>query len=533
MAVCPASRRGGGAWWRDAVIYEIYVRSFADAGGDGVGDLAGIRARLSHIADLGVDAIWLTPFYPSPMADFGYDVADPRGVDPAFGTLDDAGALIGDAHRFGLRVLVDVVPNHSSAAHPWFQSALAAPPGSPARDRYHFRDGRGTYGELPPNNWCSEFGGPAWTQVADGQWYLHLFAPEQPDLNWRHPDIAADYERTLRFWLDRGADGFRIDVAHALAKAPGLPDDPQGGAPDLLAIPLAPTPMYNQPEVHDVYRRWRTICDEYPGERTMVGEVWLGDQRVVADYVRPDELPLAFNFKLLHAPWDATTLRATIAHSIDAMRPVGASPTWVLSNHDVERHLSRYGGGPLGRRRAGAAVLLLLALPGAAFVFAGEELGLPEVELPDDALRDPVWERSRHTRRGRDGCRVPIPWAGSAPPYGFAPEGTETWLPMPGDWAPLTMQAQRADPGSMRSLYRTTLRLRREHPLGDGELRWRDTGEDVLDFVRPGPQGHSLRCVVNLGASAVACPPGEILLASVPEVGPTLPPDTAVWIRTT
>ncbi len=524
-------REGAPPWWRDAVFYEIYVRSFTDSDGDGIGDLAGIRSRLSTVADLGVDAVWLTPFYPSPMADFGYDVADPRGVDSRFGTLADVDGIVADAHRLGLRVLLDVVPNHSSSSHPWFVEALAAPPGSPARDRYLFRDGRGAYGELPPNNWRSEFGGPAWTRVSDGQWYLHLFAAEQPDLNWRNPDVGDDYERTLRFWLDRDVDGFRVDVAHALLKAPGFPDDPQGGEPELLEVPLPPTPMYNQPEVHDVWRRWRAVCDSYPGDRAMVGEVWLGDQTVVADYVRADELPLAFDFELLHAPWEAAALRDAVARSLDALARVGAAATWTLSNHDLPRHLSRYGAGDLGWRRARAAVLLLLALPGAAFLYAGEELGLPEVDLPDEALRDPVWERSGHTRRGRDGCRVPLPWEGFQPPYGFAPEGTETWLPMPDGWGPLTVAAEQGDPGSMRNLYRSALRLRRELPtLGDGELVWHDTGEHVLDFTRPAVDG-AVRCVVNLGTAAAACPAGEILLASRPEAGTSLPPDTAVWLR--
>jgi alpha-glucosidase len=517
-------------WWRDAVFYEIYVRSFADASGDGVGDLAGIQSRLDHLVDLGVDAIWLTPFYPSPMADHGYDVADPRDVDALFGTLGDFDALVADAHARDLRVLVDVVPNHSSSAHPWFVEALATGPGSPARDRYLFRDGRGPDRASPPNNWDSNFGGPAWTRVPDGQWYLHLFAPEQPDLNWRHPDVRTDYEQTLRFWLDRGVDGFRIDVAHALFKDAELPDAPRASL-DLMADRLAPTPVYNQPEVHGVYREWRRICAERPQDPVLVGEVWIGDSEVVADYVRADELQLAFNFRVLFAPWDPQRLREAIERSIGSLAAVGAPPTWVLGNHDVERQVTRYGGGERGLRRARAAILLLLALPGPVFLYAGEELGLPEVNLPDEVLQDPIWERFGHTLRGRDGCRVPLPWNGDEAPYGFAPAGTATWLPMPDDWADRTVAAQWEDPASTLQLYADALRQRRSEPaLGDGALEWNDSRPDVLDFVRPHPE-RPLRIVVNLSEKAIDLPAGAVLASSDELTNDRLPPDTAVWVR--
>ncbi len=373
------------AWWRDAVIYQIYVRSFADADGDGVGDLRGIRSRLATIAELGVDAIWLNPFYPSPQADGGYDVADYRDVDPRFGTLADFDELLRAAHDLGLRVIVDLVPNHTSSEHVWFQAALRAGPGTPARARYLFRDGKGERGDEPPNDWRSVFGGPAWTRVVEpdgtpGQWYLHLFAPEQPDLDWTNGEVRVEFEDILRFWLDRGVDGFRIDVAHGLHKDPDLPDiagryEVSGPAPE-------GHPHWDRDEVHDVYRSWRSVVDEYPGDPTFVAEAWIHGPERLARYVRPDELHTAFDFNFLLTRWDAAAFRSTIDQSIDALRDVGAPPAWVLSNHDTVRHVTRYGDGETGQRRARAAALLMLALPGGAYVYQGEELGLPEVGDP-------------------------------------------------------------------------------------------------------------------------------------------------------
>ncbi len=519
-------------WWRDAVFYEIYVRSFADASGDGVGDLEGIRRRLPYLRDLGVDALWLTPFYRSPQADHGYDVADPRDVDPLFGDLDAFDALVHDAHDHGLRLTVDIVPNHVSDRHPWFQEALAAGPGSDARRRFLFRHGKGPRGEQPPNNWVSTFGGPAWTQVADGQWYLHLFAPEQPDLDWRHPDVAADFEHTLRFWLDRGVDGFRIDVAYGLFKDPAMPDHPRGQG-NIIAETVEHMPMWNQPEVHEVYRSWRRVLDAYPGERMAVGEIWLGDPLAVAEYVRPDELNLAFNFRLLLAPWQRQPMRAAIEKSLAGLGAVGAPTTWVLSNHDVPRHVTRYGAGEQGARRARAALLLLLALPGPVYLYQGEELGLADVEVPEAARQDPVWERSGHTRPGRDGCRVPLPWSGDIPPYGFSARSGQPWLPQPAGWNGVTAEQQAQDGQSMLSWYRRCLSARRSQPaLGDGTLQWLDLGGDVLAFRRPGRDGgRAVVCAVNMGGVDAPLPDGEVLLHSAPAVGTTtLPPDTAVWL---
>ncbi|HSL07501.1 MAG TPA: glycoside hydrolase family 13 protein [Pseudonocardiaceae bacterium] len=522
------------AWWRDAVFYQIYLRSFVDANGDGVGDLEGVRSRLGYLELLGVDGLWLTPFYRSPMVDHGYDVSDPRDVDPLFGDLDAFDRLVADAHEHGLRVTIDLVPNHTSDQHEWFQAAVAAAPGSPERARYVFRDGSGFGGSQPPNNWTSTFGGPAWTRLpggdnGGGQWYLHLFAPEQPDLNWENPEVAADLERTLRFWLDRGVDGFRIDVAHGMAKPDGLPDMPQpiGTCSGLLDTDVT-DPRFDADGVHDIHRMIRKVLDDYPA-RIAVGEIWVTDDAAFARYLRPDELHLGFNFRLLEADFDAGSVRAAIEHSLVAVQDSPAPATWTISTHDVVRPVTRYGGGTVGLRRARAMALVQLALPGPAYVYNGDELGLPNVELPDWALQDPVWQRSGHTERGRDGCRVPLPWEGTTPPYGFS--GTPgSWLPMPGDWADRTVEAQLEDPDSTLSLYRQALELRREHEAFAGtELQWYGAPPGCFAFRR---QGGGLVCALNASDAEVSLPIGQVLLASgpLPPSGDALPPDTAVWL---
>jgi alpha-glucosidase len=523
-------------WWRDAVIYQIYVRSFADSDGDGVGDVPGVRSRLPYVRELGVDAIWLNPFYPSPQVDAGYDVTDYRDVDLILGSVDDVDELVRDAHALGLRVLIDLVPNHTSSEHAWFRAALAAPPDSPERARYIFRNGRGPGGDTPPNDWVSNFGGRAWTRVTGpdgtpGQWYLHLFAPEQPDLNWTNDEVWAEFESILRFWFDRGIDGFRIDVAHGLAKDPEMPD--LAGDYAVSGPAIEGHPHWDRDEVHDVYRGWRRISDSYPGDRLFVAEVWVQDPERLALYLRPDELHTAFNFGLLLAPWGADSMRTAIDRSIAALARVGAPPTWVLSNHDVVRHVTRYGGGELGRRRARAAALLLLALPGGAYVYQGEELGLPEVtELPDEVRKDPAFLRTRGAEPGRDGCRVPMPWSGLKPPFGFGPSD-ESWLPQPHEWAGLTVEQQASDAASMLTLYRDALLLRRKLPaLGDGQLAWLEAGHDMLAFRRdPG-----FVCLVNLGDEPAQVPQGLLpegavaALASAPiDTGGQIPGATAVW----
>jgi alpha-glucosidase len=547
-SIAPARVSQDTSWSRDAVIYQIYVRSFADADGDGIGDLPGITSRLDYVAGLGVDAIWLTPFYRSPMVDGGYDVADYREIDPLFGTLADFDTMLVEAHARGLRVIIDIVPNHTSSQHQWFAEALAAAPGSPARQRFHFHSG----GDAPPNNWQSIFRGPAWTRLPDGDWYLHLFAPEQPDLNWEHPEVRAEFESVLRFWLDRGADGIRIDVAHGMVKAPGLPDLAIGGA-DTGLLESGQTPFFDQDGVHEIYRRWRSILDMYIPERIAVAEAWLPSPERTARYVRPDELHQAFNFEFLGAPWSAPSFRRVIDESLDAVTAVGAPATWVLSNHDVVRHASRLAAGlggnaggagvaggaaahadaGLGLRRARAATLLMLALPGSVYLYQGEELGLPEVfELPAEARQDPIFARTGGGELGRDGCRVPLPWSGDRASFGFGPEGAVPWLPQPAAWASLSVAAQEANPDSTLSLYREALRLRRSLPaLGDGDLAWLSAPEDeVLVFSRPGRDGGAtVVCVVNQGVTAVPAIDGELLLVSGPLVAGALPPDTAAW----
>ncbi|MFF1375589.1 glycoside hydrolase family 13 protein [Streptomyces sp. NPDC058308] len=524
-------------WWRDAVIYQVYPRSFADGNGDGMGDLPGIAARLPHLRDLGVDAVWLSPFYASPQADAGYDVADYRAVDPMFGTLTDADGLIREAHALGLRVIFDIVPNHCSDRHEWFQEALREGPGAPARDRFHFRPGTGPDGELPPNDWESVFGGPAWTRVEDGEWYLHLFAPEQPDFNWDHPAVHEEFRSVLRFWLDLGVDGFRIDVAHGLVKASGLPDIGHGEQVKLLG--KQEVPYFDQDGVHAIYRDWRRILQEYGAERIAVAEAWTPTVERSARYLRHDELHQAFNFEYLTTGWDAAALRDVIDRSLTAMNAVGAPATWVLSNHDVVRHATRFADGDAARglRRARAATLLMLALPGSAYLYQGEELGLPEVtELPDEVRQDPAFFRGAGQEGTRDGCRVPLPWSGRRAPFGFGPaDGGPSWLPQPDSWRDLSVAAQTGDPDSTLEFYRRALAVRRAHPaLGAGrDIAWLPSPDGVLAFRRTG-RGGSFVCTVNLTASPVALPtPGTLLLASA-DVGPgagrtVLPADTAVW----
>ncbi|ASR54835.1 glycoside hydrolase family 13 protein [Cellulomonas sp. PSBB021] len=552
-----------GEWWRDAVIYQVYPRSFADGTGDGVGDLPGITERLPHLAELGVDAVWLSPFYRSPQADAGYDVADYRDVDPLFGTLADFDVMLEAAHGLGLRVIVDLVPNHTSDEHAWFVEALAAGPGSPARERYLFRDGRGEHGELPPNNWQSIFGGPAWTRVPDGQWYLHLFDSKQPDLDWEHPEVRAEFEDVLRFWLDRGVDGFRIDVAHGMVKAPGLPDwhghvSMIEGSQDASALDRVDEvtgsgnqgPMFDQEGVHEIYRAWNRVLADYDGDRALVAEAWVEPLSRLARYVRPDEMQQAFNFAFLATLWHAPSLRDVITASYAASDAVGAPTTWVLSNHDVVRHASRLGlpvpgsrpngigardeqpDEELGLRRARAATLLMLGLPGSAYVYQGEELGLPDhTALPDDARQDPAFFRTQGAELGRDGCRVPLPWSADAPAFGFSPTGA-AWLPQPLSWARYALDAQRGVPGSTYELYRAALALRKAEALGSGGLAWHASHDDVLDLVN-----RDVRVVANLSAEPVVLPaPTQLLLASGPVSGDAsggllVEPETTVWVR--
>jgi len=535
-------------WWRNAVIYQIYPRSFADSNGDGMGDLPGITSRLSSLRELGVDAVWLSPFYPSPQHDAGYDVADYRAVDPLFGDLGDADKMISEARSLGLKVIVDLVPNHTSSEHAWFRAAVAAAPGSPERERYIFRDGTGPEGSEPPNGWRSVFGGPAWDQVADGQWYLHLFDVSQPDLNWGNPDVRAEFVDVLRFWLDRGVDGFRVDVAHGLIKDKDLAEWHYAGEllGGLAPADAPPPPMWDQDGVHEIYRQWREVLNSYEGGRILVAEAWVQPADRLARYVRPDEMHQAFNFEYLDAPWSADPLRKVIDNTTAANAAVGAPTTWVLSNHDVVRHATRLGypvgeprrhgigiGDPqpdvaLGLRRARAATLQMLALPGSAYLYQGEELGLPEAtEIPDSYRQDPAWERSGHAERGRDGCRVPIPWEADAPSYGFGPADA-SWLPQPDVWAEYALDRQRGVNGSTFELYRAALRLRAGHNLGGGTVRWVDTPADVLAFRNGG-----LLVLTNFGDAPAELPlSARVQLASEPLTADgRVPQDVTVWAR--
>jgi len=555
---------GGHVWWEDAVVYEVYPRSFADADGDGVGDLPGLRSRLGYLADLGVDAVWLTPFYPSPLADGGYDVSDYRAVDPLLGTMADFDALVSGAAAHQIRVIIDLVPNHCSSAHPLFRAALAAAPGSDERARFIFRDGRGPGGGQPPNNWPSQFGGSAWTRMTEadgqhqgvGQWYLHLFDTSQPDWNWHHPDVPALFEDVIRFWLDRGVAGLRVDVAHGIFKDPGVPDLTGPG-------PLnAPSPYRHRPELQPLYRSWQAILDSYPaggfpGPRTAVGEVWYDVPETLAPYLEPGGLPQVFNFQLILAGWRAADFRTAIDSALAVTD--GSRAPWVIGNHDVARPASRFrldeGFTPqtvsrlialgdrnagAGARRARAAALVLLALPGSAYIYQGEELGLPEVtDIPDDARQDPRFFRTQGEYPGRDGCRVPLPWSAAGTGFGFSRTGLGSsppgpWLPQPADWGRYSVESQLADEHSTLNLYRSALRLRRDHPaLGRGAA-----GREALRWL--GPADGGLLCfarepgfvlAANLGPVPAPLPAHrDVLLASGPMPGGSLPPDTTAWL---
>ncbi|MGW5746860.1 glycoside hydrolase family 13 protein [Amycolatopsis sp. NPDC003861] len=535
------------SFWDDAVVYQLYVRSFADSDGDGVGDLGGVIRRLGHIAGLGADAIWLNPCYPSPQADHGYDIADYLGVNPDYGSLETFDRLVAEAHARGLRILLDLVPNHCSRQHPWFTAALAAGPGSPERARFVFRDGRG---DEPPNNWQSVFGGPAWTRVTEpdgtpGQWYLHLFTREQPDFDWRNAEVPAYFDDVLRFWFDRGVDGFRIDVCHGLIKDAALRDwDPADGGYNAYS--------WNRPEVHEIFRRWHALAAGYGPERDLllVGEVWVPDPADLDRYLRPDELHQAFSFDLLVQPWEAGALRGAIERATARTEVHGAPAAWTLANHDVHRAVTRYGivrpepapesndafaalmrprgevDAELGVRRARAALLLLLALPGSVFLYQGEELGLPEVQdLPDEARQDPVFHRTGGLEKGRDGCRVPLPWVADAPAFGF---GTgRPWLPQPEWFGRYAVDVQEEDGTSTLQLYRRAVRARRERRLGaPGPVEWLDTGADAVLAFRRG----NLVCVVNTGSAPFTAPEGwgEAVLTSG-GASAAVPADSAAW----
>lgn len=515
-------------WWRHAIVYQVYIRSFADSNDDGTGDINGLRSKLDYLRSLGTDAIWINPWYRSPLHDGGYDVADYREIEPKYGSVDDAAALIDEAHERGIRVLADLVPNHTSSEHAWFQEALAAPIGHPSRFRYHIRPGKGPEGERPPTDWRSVFGGPAWSRLPDGEWFLHIFDGTQPDLNWTNPEVIEEFQSIFRFWLDRGIDGFRVDVAHGLAKDMTFPDLGSEQGQILEGAKTLGHPFWDRDEVHEIIRGWRRVLDEYPGERMMVAEAWVPNSERLAHYLRPDEYHQSFNFSFLEAEWNASTLQTVIESSCIEAAKVASTPTWVLSNHDVVRHTTRLGlpvgtdwrrwllDGPhdaldagLGLRRARAATVVMLSLPGSAYLYQGEELGLPEVyDLPAEVLDDPAWEQSGRTVKGRDGCRVPIPWESQGPAFGFGK--TAPWLPMPERFGPLSVANQVDEPGSTLEFYRSMIALRRELLVLDEDLEFLETPDDVLAFRR----GSGIECWLNTGAAPVDLPAGEVLCAS-------------------
>ncbi|GHD40959.1 alpha-amylase [Mycetocola manganoxydans] len=514
-------------WWRTAVIYEVYPRSFADSTGNGVGDLQGIRNRLPYIASLGVQGIWITPFQRSPQVDQGYDISDYCDVDPLFGTLADVDSLLAEAHALGLRVLVDIVPNHASVEHPLFLRAVAAGPGSPEREMFHFADGNG---DAAPNNWISVFGGPAWHRVApdspdDRQWYLHLFSPAQPDWNWRNPAVVDYFDDVLRFWFERGADGIRIDVAHGLFKAEGMPDSP---AVPTVIDGLRSNPLVTDQEpVHDVYRRWRTIADEYSPERLLVGEVNLEPDRA-ARYTRPDELHQAFAFAFARLGWNPAEWAAVGSELEKARREHGSAPSWALENHDLVRTVTRFGGGERGLRRARAGMVALLGLPGAVYLYQGQELALPEVDIDQHQRVDPMWV---HSGIGRDGARIPLPWtAGPGNAHGFTTGDDVTpWLPIPDGWGALSVENQDDNPDSTLNLLRKAMRERTtllENGLpADERVTWRHEPNGLVVCDREG----GLSVAIAMGDEPVPLPAGTVIVRSDDGTDATLQPDTAAW----
>jgi alpha-glucosidase len=543
----------GSQWWQSGVIYQIYPRSFADSNGDGLGDLKGITSRLDSLSALGIDAIWLSPFYCSPQKDAGYDVSNYVDVDPIFGTLSDFDNLLEKAHGLGIRVMIDLVPNHSSDQHEWFQRALAAKPGSPERAFYHFKDGLGENGELPPNNWVSMFGGPAWTRVTEndgkpGQWFVHLFDSSQPDFNWANPEVQLEFENILKFWLDRGVDGFRVDQPHAMAKAEGLPDHPyvkEAGAGFIEG--RENPPMWFQEEVHEIFRKWRKILESYPGDRAMCGEAYVYPLSLMAKWVRSDEFHQTFNFRFLDAGWDSKKLFDAINESFEAFDGVGAPSTWVLNNHDVIRHASRFGGDYgratasdgigsgqqqpdliLGLQIAKGATLFMLGLPGASYLYQGEELGLPEhTTLEDKYRQDPTFARTNGARVGRDGCRITLPWEPEGDSSGFSESG-KSWLPQPASYKKLARSIQEKNPESTLSFYKAALEFRKQLGLGEGSFSWLagHQGPETLGYENSG-----VKVIYNFGTQPVDLSTFEILISSEPLSGKQLATNQCAWIK--
>lgn len=534
-------------WWKTACIYQIYPRSFNDTTGNGLGDLNGITAKVKYLDSLGIDAVWLSPFFPSHLYDGGYDVDDYMNVDSRLGTLEDFDNLVKELHSHGIKIYVDIVANHTSIHHKWFEEAIKAEPNSVERNRYIFRDGKGKNGELPPNDWPSHFGPEAWTRIVEpngklGQWYYHMFAPQQPDLNWANPEVREHFKTILKFWGDRGVDGFRVDVAHGMSKDL---TEPFKSKPTLSPM-MEDDPIFDRDENHVIFREWRKLFNSYTPSLSAVAEANAekASRRIL--YAREDELGQAFNFDLLKSPWDAEHMFNVIDANTNLAKEYGTASTWVLSNHDKVRHVSRYalpngtdykawlmtdGQSPMpdylvGTARAKAATMLMLALPGSAYIYQGEELGLREVANIDTGLlQDPVWTNSKNKFKGRDGCRVPIPWDGSKN-FGFT-KG-EPHLPMPEWFKNFAVEALELSPKSFLNFYRTAIKLRRKLTIDDS-FKWIENPDrNILHFARS-KKWHSF---TNLNSEPVAIPKcREVIMSSGPVNGKFVPANTTIWYK--
>jgi alpha-glucosidase len=558
------------AWWRDSVVYQVYVRSFADSNGDGKGDLQGIIDHLPYLQGLGVDAVWLCPCFPSPQMDHGYDVADYFDIEPTYGDLDTFDRLVAAAREHGIKVMLDVVPNHCSSQHAWFTAALAAPKGSHERSRFYFRDGKGEHGELPPNNWKAVFGGPAWSRITEpdgtpGQWYLHIFTPWQPDFNWDSEDVKDHFDRMLRFWFDRGVEGFRVDAVGVVGKETGLPDQ------EVLADGVKATQQAGanvhvqfQPKAHDYWRRWRRVIDtyeaEHPGRQLVtVSEAYTpGRPELLLKFVEPDQFHQSFSFDLMLAPWIAGPIRQSVADVYDVLTPAGAALTWTLNNHDTQRAVTRYGRANatsmeswtknnlvyvdapvdegLGLRRNDAMIAFTVGLPGSLYLYQGEELGLPEVlDLPDDRREDPLFARTNGKEIGRDGCRIPLPWtADPTTAFGFSgvPPTEGTWLPQPTGWGDYAADGQAVDPASTLAHYRHLLGHRRALDV-TAPIEWVLADSDEVVAYRRG----AVLVALNVSDRHVTLPAdlvgsAQLIISSVrSHTDPSVvPANSCVWL---
>ena len=544
--------KGPADWWRQAVIYQIYPRSFADGNGDGIGDLKGVLDRVPYLKSLGIDAVWFSPFYPSALADGGYDVDDYRNIDPRIGTLEEFDQVLDALHNVGIRVIIDIVPNHSGSGHKWFQEALKAAPGSPERDRYIFRDGKGEHGEIRPSELVSHFGPTAWTRITEpdgtpGQWYMHLFASEQPDWNWDNEEVRADFRKTIKFWCDRGVDGYRVDVAHALIKDLKNGHLPERSSYDVKVMKKDGTDdLFDRDEVHEIYASWREIFNQYEPPRMGVAEAWVHGNRRPA-YASEKGLGQSFNFDMLYAGWDLKKVKELAKNNLKAAAETGSSTTWVLSNHDVIRHVTRFAVPgihdwarwyrenrfdpkldlELGSARAKAMTMLLLALPGSTYMYQGEELGLPEVlDIQPKDMQDPSFFRNPEVGLSRDGCRVPLPWATSGSSFGFGTGGSH--LPMPEWYGKYSVAAEDGHKGSFLEFYREIVALRKKLQTKE-EIKWIGHGlfSKVIHFARP----NGWQSITNFGSKPVKLPAGKLLSSSTPLVDGKLPANATAWLQ--